>query len=77
MKIENGVLVSIDNSDIKDGVLKLPQTVKEIGCELPTHLFNVWASCTTYILMDCVSVRGLVPKPKILNIDCSINIPIH
>ena len=31
MKIENGVLLSINDNDIKDGLLKLPENVKEIA----------------------------------------------
>ena len=34
MKIKNGTLVSLENSDIKKGVLKLPKSVKKIDDEV-------------------------------------------
>jgi hypothetical protein len=34
MKIEKGILLSIEKSDIKKGILLLPKKVKEIGNEV-------------------------------------------
>ncbi|MFL0083019.1 hypothetical protein V2665_08545, partial [Tenacibaculum maritimum] len=63
MKISKGILLSIDSTDIKKGVLKLPETVKQICdkvIECNDYLVKVIAPSLTqignYNFSECTSL---------------------